>query len=482
MKKFDRSIYDISVVKNILKPISIFCGSLIDHESEECDNIESLSFDSNNISKGNIFIGIKGLKVNGGVFAEQALQQEARLCIIDAEASANLAPKILEKCIIVKDTREALNELAMYARRNFHGKIIGITGSIGKTTTKEMLKVALSTKNKKKQKIFATQKNYNSSIGVPLSLLQIKPSSSIAILEMGISYRGEMLKLSHLVMPEIAVITNINPVHIGHFNGLNDIAHAKSQIFESMHNPHKVILNRDNKYYDLLQNKAIERELEIITFGKHHKSDVRLVDYTTLNENNMNISVKYHNKKIHYKINEAGESFLYASIASLATAVALDVSLEECAENIQNFEALEGRGKIYFLSNKVLIIDDSYSSSPIALAAALDKLYKQKQHRNGRSIAILADMEELGEYSRNFHMQIKNKLEETNVDLVFAIGQQMKNIFNIIPSAMRGVFAENSLELFPYIKSNIRENDIILIKGSRIWQMDLLVKKLLEEC
>lgn len=478
-------------IKDALRMMTVKCGKHVDN----C-NVCHLAVHSNSVKKGSLFVGIKGRYVNGGIFAPQAILQGATCCVVDQDAASSLSDDTLERCIIVKNTEDVLMELAIRARCQFHNKVIGITGSIGKTTTKEMLKGALAYERYTnygegdeayESKIFATYGNQNGKIGVPLSVFNMstmEPHAELAILEMGISNEDEMGSLTSLVKPDIAIITNISPVHIGSLKGIERIAHVKSEIFNSMQPGQFAVLNRDIAQYDILHNHALCKQLQVITFGVHATANVRLIQCSADNMYGASIVVKCFGKRIHYVLSTAGKSFIYASLITLAIAMICGADIVKCAIGMGKVEALEGRGKIYTLHDGINVIDDSYSSNPTALLAALERADTIRKKNGGRLIVVLGDMMELGEYTKDFHMAIGEQLQEVCVDLLFSVGPEMCHIRDKLFQTLNGKGFYGTEELLLYIEKNLRhelmQNDTILIKGSHSWALDTVVNKILE--
>lgn len=475
-----KSLQDVRAFKDVLSRMSLSQCELVVAGSD-C-HIRDFSLHSNSVVPGDVFLGLAGKNANGGVFAEEALRRGAIFCVVDIEASRSLSIDALKRCIIVQDVNKALLELARYVRDRFEGTVIGITGSVGKTTTKEMLKNVLSSCTS--CVVSATEGNQNNSLGVPLSMIRVNAESQFTIFEMGMNSEGEMKELTSIVRPQIAIVTNVNPVHIGNFRNLEHIAYAKAEIFESMQRDGVVVLNRDDNLYNVLVGCANERCLKIITFGAHSSSDVHMVECVLTSVGNARVVIEYCGRRISYIVHDSSSSVIYASLAVLAVAVACNVKLEMCLQSLQNFEALDGRGKMHLLANGVVLIDDSYSSSIIALLAALDKLYRHKRYKGGRAIAILGDMLEIGEYAEQFHLNVMEKVSDLGIDLLFSVGTEMQKNFLKMCDKIQGEAFANTQDLFQHVIERVVpqmvQNDVVLVKGSHAFGMDTIVRGMIK--
>ncbi len=445
-------------------------------------NITGISIDSRNVKKGDLFIGIKGDNHDGSDFVNQALESGAELCIIN-KLPGNFSGDI-DSVLVVDDSYQIMYKLAEYARKRFKGKILGVTGSAGKTSTKEMLKIALTGCS---DKVFATLGNQNSRIGVPLSLCALPEEYEFAVFEMGMSQAGEMACLSALVRPDIAIIVNIGSAHLSSFNSVEDIAKAKAEIFLGMSKVSSAILNYDNQYSTILEKNAIQAGLEVIYFGKASTSNVRLLDYNSridrVGDNIDEVSyikASLLGNQFEYSIGSLGEHFVYNSLSVIAALYAVGANIEQGISRLKQFKALQGRGKFYTLNkDQIILIDDSYNANPDSIKASLLKLAHYKKHDN-RIIAILGDMKELGSDSRKLHLSLLDSIILNKVDKVFAVGELMQDLFQNLPSAIQGVSALSSDIMALNIIDYIKPKDILLVKGSFKVEMSKVVGAILQ--
>jgi len=380
-----------------------------------------ISIDSRKITKGDLFIAIIGPKFDGNKFTNDALKKGATAAIV-SHIPDNLRQK--KFILIVKNTNLALRRISEAARKRTQAKVITITGSVGKTTAKELLKEILE----KEGPTTATIGNLNNQLGLPLSLSRMPKKSAFGIFELGMNKPGEISNLTKITKPDIAIITNIEKAHLKFFKNLKQIALAKSEIFKGMRGGIG-ILNRDSKFYDLLKKIALKNKIKrIITFGEHKASDVRLWSYT-LKSQSSKCTVAIGKKQITYNLSSTGKHWIINSLIMLATALALKINLKSVAKRLEKAKPIMGRGKKYNIKSRNInftLLDDSYNACPASMKAGIQALANMKLKPNGRCIAVLGDMLELGKESNKMHLSLKRNLTEANIDLVFTSGKYMK--------------------------------------------------------
>ena len=440
--------------------------------------ILNVNIDSRKQNKSSLFIAIKGENNDGHKYLQQAAKNGAKILVID-RPTENIDKNL--QIIKVKDSQKALIDLAKYNRNRFKGKVIGITGSVGKTSTKEMLKNILS----KKYKIFANEGNLNNHIGMPLSLANLDPNVKYCILEMGMNHLKEIEFLSKIAKPNISIISNIAAAHIGNFNNEQEIAQAKSEIFIGAPKNSQVILNKNSIYYDFLTKQAIKFNIKpenIINFSKNTPSNVNLTSFTHINEEMSKINANINDQELDYNINSINEATISNSIIVLAILVALKENISQFLDFFQEIQPIKGRGNIVQGIKNIKIIDDSYNANLASVIAGLQFLSElKKQHKNSRSIAIIGDMLELGEESTNQHKLIAKYIDEFNIDHAILVGNLTKNTaLELKKGQILGQF-ENSQDLSQNIKNLTQENDILLIKGSRGMRMELAINNLMQK-
>jgi UDP-N-acetylmuramoyl-tripeptide--D-alanyl-D-alanine ligase len=335
-----------------------------------------------------------------------------------------------------------------------------------------MLRIALEHQGN----LFATEGNLNNNYGLPLSLANMPENTDYGIFEMGMSSSGEISNLSKLSRPDIAIITTVEAVHLEFFTSVAGIAAAKAEIYDGMKEDDVAIINIDNPYAQILIDRAKQQKLKVVTFGEKNKCDYRLISYGIRSEHAC-ITLDHHGKDYNYEISALGKHLAQNSIAALAAVNEAGAELEYGAHHLKNFKALKGRGEIIHVANgNYIIIDDSYNASPTSVKAALEnlKFYKNDNHR---VIAVLGNMVQLGSQSDEMHLGLCNDL--SNVDKVYTVGDSMKKVYDKLTDELRGGHADSSAEMLEIIANDIREGDVLLVKGSNAMKMNLIVENLI---
>lgn len=401
-------------------------------------DIDHISTDSRNIAAGDLFIAIKGEKFDGHKFVADVLQKGAALVLVD-----HLLDDVpAERQIVVKNTLHAYGLIGAYVRSQFKGTVIGLTGSAGKTTTKEEIKFALSMFGK----VYATEGNHNNQIGVPVTLCNMDMSADYAVIEMGMSAKGEIEELVSFVKPDAALITNVYPMHIEFFENFEGIAEAKAEIFKSLKKGGLAIINEDTNFAELLEKRAVENGGKVVRFGKKHHLQAE------------------------FTLSVEGEHHLYNAWAVLTLIEALGLDVKKVADNLQQFGALPGRGMRHSLrlpnGGCYTLIDDSYSGQPEAMKLGIEALDKEKT--DGRKIVVLGKMAELGNTSKARHIEIGQLLAGSSIDVVVGIKPEMKDMLAQLPPAKEQYYFENKDGVDDFLVNKLLQNkDIVLIKGAR---------------
>lgn len=400
--------------------------------------ITRISTDSRNIQKNDLFIAVKGDKFDGHDFVADVLSKGAAAVIVDHYVE-NIDR---EKQILAADTLDAYGKIGAFIRNQFKGVVIGLTGSAGKTTTKEEIKFILS----KFGKVYATAGNHNNFVGVPESLCNMDLDADFAVIEMGMSAKGEIARLVSYVQPDIALITNVYPMHIEFFEDLKHIALAKAEIFEGLKPNGIAVINADTNFADVLLQKAKDRTNKIILFGKN---------------NHPNAS---------FQTQDEGEHHLYNAWAVLSIIEALNLDIQKAASFIKDFGALEGRGKKHILllpkGGTYTLIDDSYSGQPEAMKLAISALSKMQTH--GRKIAVLGKMAELGTHSKQKHIEIGKAVAEAKIDIVVGVCEEMKDMLAELDESTKQYYFPDKTNVAEFLLNELLQNeDILLIKGAR---------------
>jgi len=426
-----------------------------------------VSIDTRTLQQGDVFFAINGEHSDGNTFVDQAFAKGAAAAIVSAPSShANT--------ILVDDTTTALEKLAQYSRQRFSGTLIALTGSVGKTTAKEMLLHCLSLQ----QPSFATTGNLKNHFGVPLTLSRLPHDKHYAVIEMGMNHGGEIAPLSFLAQPLIAMITTIAPVHIGNFsNGLQGIANAKAEIFSGLQQNGIAILPLDAPHYDTLRIAA--QSHKIITFGTTEQANCQLIsaDY---NAEKVTITARVLEKLHTLTLCEPNQALVHNAVATLATCCALDADVTAAAEALQTYTPFYGRGTIQTVTIKgknLTFIDETYNASPAATIAAIETLGRRAV--TGRRIAVLGDMLELGEYSEALHLSLIPSLEKARIDKVFTAGTVMQKVFLNLPKHQQGIAAPTAETLALVLFDALESGDTVMVKGSAGMKMQTILKTII---
>ncbi len=441
-------------------------------EGKENININRVIIDSRVAMDGDVFFAIKGDRLDGHEFVNNAFNSGASLAIVNQNYQYKNKDN---NYIIVNDTFLALKKLAIASRKRNRGVIIGITGSVGKTTTKDILYSCISSY----MKAYASPKSFNNKWGVPLALANMPINSDIGIFELGMNHFGEISELTLLVMPDISIITNVENAHIGNLKTIENIGTAKSEIMDNMDEGCYIILNRDSNCYELLEKKANKKKLNIITFGKTVKSDIQLLKLNII-DNSISTVVSVFNKKYRYKLNTNNKFIAYNSLPILAIFKILKLNHQSIFSNLNFNSVSKGRWetiKFKINNGSFVLIDDSYNASPMSMNYSICQFDSLKVSTNARRIAVLGDMLDLGEYEFSYHSDLIKQISESNIDIVYACGESMCKHLDEIPNNIKIYWALDSQEISKLLLRNICEDDVILLKGSNAMKMNIITQE-----
>ncbi len=434
-----------------------------------------VSIDSRSVGLGDLFVALKGPNFDGHDYVAGAFDKGASVAMV-THRPANVAENA--DLIVVDDTMDGLSALARYRRAQSGARIVAVTGSVGKTGTKEALTFLLS----RVGETHASAGNLNNHIGAPLSLARMPAQSDYGVFELGMNHAGEIDPLSRLVRPHVAIITTIAPVHMEFFASIEGIAEAKAEIFAGVEPGGTAVLNRDNPHYDLLALRAREAGIEnIIGFGSHAEARFRLVS-VEIGADGSRIEATCDGKKLKYRLALPGRHQAHNSLAVLAAIHAVGADVADAAKAFGEIQPPAGRGarhKVKAGKIEFLLIDDSYNASPVSMVAALRVLADVAPARKGRRIAVLGDMLELGPDENKFHRDMAEDAAAAGIDLVFAAGTRMAHMFNALPAHLRGGRADTSSDLSPMVAAALRDGDVVLVKGSAGSKTGLIVRDLL---
>ena len=431
--------------------------------------------DTRIIKNGETYIGIKGEKFDGNTLWKEALEKGASTVILQGVSFENedFEQYKDKNIILVKNTIDAIADIATY-KRNLYGDdfhVVGVTGSVGKTSTKDIIANVVS----QKYKTLKTQGN-NNDIGLPFTMFNLKDHEA-AVIEMGMNHFNEISKLTKIAKPTISVITNIGTSHIGNLGSRENILKAKLEILEGM-NKKVLVINNDN---DLLHDLSLKnKEIEIHTYGIDNKSDVMAEDIV-LNENNSEFTCNLKGEKFRVKVPVGGIHFVYNALCAATVGKLLGLNAKEIINGIETFELTKKRMDITELKNGVTIINDSYNASFESMQASLKYLGALK---NNRKVAVLGDMLELGEFSKELHEKVGNEVVKNNIDILICSGENAKYIVDIaLKNGMNKdnvFYFEDKEKIKEFVKQNWKSGDVILFKASNGMKFFEIVENLLK--
>lgn len=455
-------------VKDIIK----MCNAklIFGNEEEICDNF---SKDTREINPGDVYIGIKGEKFDGSSFFEKALENGAKVCILEnTEIPETIKEKYKDRTIIeVTNTIEALQKIAKYKRSLYDIPVIAVTGSVGKTSTKDILASVIS----KKYKVLKTEGNLNNHIGLPLTILKLKDHTAMVV-EMGMNALGEIRTLTNIAKPTICVITNVGTSHIGKLGSRENILKAKLEILEGMDKTGTLVINNDN---DMLNewNKT-NNTYNVITFGIDNMSNVMGSDIK-LKEFSSEFVAKTDGKKLNVKVLVGGKHFVYNGLCAIAVGNLLGITDEKILDGILEFELTKNRMDVHKNSNNVIIINDCYNANYDSMKAAIEYLSRINADRK---IAVLGDMLELGDYSKELHEKIGEIVASNKIDYLVTVGKEAKNILK--KAVDNGVKSENTFnfntneEAIRLLKKMLKSGDAVLLKASNSMRFNEIVERI----
>ncbi len=441
-------------------------------------SVSGISIDSRTIAAGDLFFAIRGDSNDGHEFVRKALENGAAAAVIDEAAFISL--QSAGSLLVVEDTFAALQILGQHGRARSNAKIAAVTGSVGKTGTKEALNVVLSHFGD----THASVASYNNHWGVPLTLARMPASTQFGVFEIGMNHIGEITPLVEMVRPHVAIITTIAPVHIQNFKSVDEIVEAKAEIFSGLEPGGAAILNQDNEHFVRLNKLAKEANIKnILTFGANHKSDAWLRGFESLPDGS-HIRAEIAGQMFSYYLGAPGRHMAMNSLAVLLTAHSFGLDVQEAAEALRYFHAPQGRGQKTDLATRAgqfTLIDESYNANPTSMSAAFNVLRDTPISGIGRRIAVLGDMLELGPESDDLHRDLAEAISVNNIDIIFCAGPLMQKLFDALPKVKQGVWKQTSSELCPHILDIIRAGDAVMIKGSNGSRMGQIVTALKEQ-
>lgn len=426
-------------------------------------NYTGLSIDSRSIKPHELFIAIRGEKFDGHTFIELAKQRGAAGALVDHAIETDLP------LVVVQDTRKALGELAKQHRREFSIPIIALTGSCGKTTTKEMIRSILAEVGP----VLTNFKNFNNDIGLPLTLLNLTAQHCYAVIEMGANHAGEIKYLTHITQPNVALITNIGPAHLQGFGSIAGVAQAKAEIFSGLVKNGVAIINADDKFADTLQKECMP--FRVVRFGLSDVTDFFATNIQMDVDGKTSFLLHAPNgKEMMISLSLPGQHHVLNALAAAAAASQVGIELPLIKSGLEKMQPVPGRVIVSKTKVGATLIDDSYNANPSSVAVALKLL----AHYSGQRIFVMGDMGELGQNAVDYHRQIGQLAKELNIDDVYTCGDLSKETAKAFGANAKHY--PNHQELILALKPHLQENVTILIKGSRSAQMEKVAAALMD--
>jgi UDP-N-acetylmuramoyl-tripeptide--D-alanyl-D-alanine ligase len=439
--------------------------------------ITGISIDSRSVKTGEAFFAIKGDVHDGHDFVAAALGQGAGLAVVARDRRGGCGNDAA--LLVVDDVLEALRQVARAARLRSTAKIIAVTGSVGKTSTKEALALALSPSGE----THASRASFNNHWGVPLSLARMAATAQYGVFEIGMNHAGEITPLVHMVRPHVAIITAVEPVHLEYFGSVEAIADAKAEIFLGLDPGGAAVICRDNPHFARLRLRAEEAGVaNIVSFGEHAEAEARVLK-CALHPECSTIEAEILGKPVTYKVGAPGRHLVMNSLAVLTAVSLTGADLARAAIALAQQTPAAGRGTriaLEFPRGSALLIDESYNANPTSMRAALALLGQASISSEGRRIAVLGDMLELGASGEELHRELVDTIRHNGIDLVYCAGPLMAALWEALPSARRGGYAKTAAELEPEVAAAIRAGDAVMVKASNGSRMGPLVKALVQ--
>jgi UDP-N-acetylmuramoyl-tripeptide--D-alanyl-D-alanine ligase len=420
--------------------------------------VSGVSIDTRTLQKGDLFVALTDVR-DGHDFVAQALEKGAAAALVSRVPDGVSAGAPL---LVVNDVLQGLEALGVAARARISGKVIGVTGSVGKTGTKEMLRCALAGQGR----VHAAEKSYNNHWGVPLTLARMPRDTDFAVIEIGMNHAGEIGPLARMADLDVAVITIVAPVHLAAFSGVSEIAQAKAEIFEGLKRGGTAILNADIETLPILRNGAEKAGAQIVTFGHSSLADFRLMG-AYISDTATKVIFDLAGQKVDYSIAAPGVHLAMNSLAVLAACDAIGANLSVCITDLANWSTPLGRGTretVQLGNGQIELIDESYNANPTSMAAALNVLAATQP--KGRKVAILGDMLELGETEHELHAELAMLEAVKSVDVFHLVGPIMHTFYAALPSDKRGQWVASVDALSAEISDLLEAGDTVMIKGS----------------
>ncbi|KAA2238342.1 UDP-N-acetylmuramoylalanyl-D-glutamyl-2,6-diaminopimelate--D-alanyl-D-alanine ligase [Salinarimonas soli] len=437
--------------------------------------ITGISIDTRTLEPGDLFFAIQGDARDGHDFVETAFQRGAAGAVVSGSRAEHFVGA--GTLFAVDDVLDAMRALGLAARASTAAAIVAVTGSVGKTGTKEALRLVLE----RQGRTHASLASYNNHWGVPLTLARMPRESAFGVFEVGMNHAGEIAPLTRMVRPHVAIITTVEPVHIEHFRSVSGIADAKGEIFAGLEPGGTAVINRDNPHFERLKAHAgASRAGRIVTFGEHEAADIRAERIVPKPDVTV-VEARAFGEAFTYRLGMPGRHIALNSLSVLAAVHALGADLALAALSLADLKPPAGRGERTVLDRgdgPIVLVDETYNANPASMRAMLETVGGLELGFRGRRIAVLGDMLELGPEGPALHAGLVEPLLAHGVDLVFAAGPLMRELWNALPPERRGAYAETSADLADEVSAAVRPGDVVAVKGSRGIKMERVVERL----
>jgi UDP-N-acetylmuramoyl-tripeptide--D-alanyl-D-alanine ligase len=437
--------------------------------------VGGISIDTRTLAPGDLFFAIRGENSDGHDHVAAAFEKGAAAAVVD-EAHAD-ALRGAGPLFVVHDTLEALRGLGRAARARVDAGVIAVTGSVGKTGTKEALRLVLSDAGE----THASAASYNNHWGVPLTLARMPKTARFGVFEIGMNHAGEIEPLVAMVQPDVAVVTTVAPVHLEFFSSVSEIADAKAEIFSGLKPGGTAIVNRDiDTFYRLATRAGASPAGQLLSFGESPEADARLESIALYAEGS-DVEASIRGRMIKFRLGAPGRHLAMNALAVLLVAESVGVDLDQAARSLGRLSAGAGRGErtqLHAASGAFTLIDESYNANPASMRAAIALLGGTPVPQGGRRIAVLGEMRELGPDARRLHEALAPELLANKVDLLFAAGSLTKPLFDAMPESSRGLWAPQSADIEQALADEVRAGDVVMVKGSNGSRMGPIVAAL----
>jgi UDP-N-acetylmuramoyl-tripeptide--D-alanyl-D-alanine ligase len=436
--------------------------------------VGGVSIDSRTLEPGDLFFAIRGDAHDGHDHVARAFEAGAAAAVVSRERAPQLAG--LGPVFAVEDTLKAMERLGVAARARSNAKIVAVTGSVGKTTAKEMLRAMLTACGL----THASAASYNNHWGVPLTLARMPANARFGVFEMGMNHAGEIVALTRMARPHVALVTTIAPVHVEHLGSIEAIADAKAEIFVGLEPHGTAVLNRDAPQFERLSKAATSRGARVLSFGAGADCDAQLLEIEAI-DGGSRVRARMFGRELKFDLGAPGVHMAENALGALLVSEALGADVQACAGALRRFSPQKGRGERFSVPTSdgpAIIIDESYNANPASMRAALALLAAAKPGPKGRRIAVIGDMLELGPKAAAMHAELAADLSANNVDLLFGAGPLTRALFEAAPPSMRAAWTERSSDLTDEVARTLRGGDIAMVKGSNGSRMGPLVAAL----